>query len=332
MIELYVYSTFSLEVARNNAGKVGSIFHVPANTIHRNKDMDRFVQKRNLKTVFFVPFGSDIVADSKTGEEKATKRKARANELIFKKLYNSSSSYYGRSPMLSCVGAINASIACEEFNLYYFENRGIPDYAVLLSGEWDDTCVEKMASYMSKEMKGNENKGRTMVLQVPDQCKAEFEPLDKREKEGSFRLYAQDLDDKILGVYKVPRCKVSIQRVGKISGTDTAQAIRNYNDSVVEPLQNIVESIFNDKILPAVLGTESSFNLALNNLHIDDFNEKAETYTKLVERGAVTPNEVRQRLALGKEYDEGNKFYIASTLVEAGETDALTKFEPEIED
>jgi len=331
--DLQTIGDFSLEVACNNSGKVAKIFHVPAHTVFRNKDMDRFVQRRNTKTVFFVPFGSNIVADCKTGEEKEVSTKAKANELIFKKLYNSSSSYYGRSPMLSCVGAVTTSINCEEFNANYFSNRGIPSYVVLLTGEWDEDSVNKMSNYMSKEMRGNENAHRTMVFGVPEGGKAEFEPLENREKEGSFRLYAEDLDDKILAVYKVPRCKVSIQRVGKISGTDTAQAIRNYNDSVVEPLQCIIEDIFNNKILLAVLGKDTSFNFMLNNMHIDDFAEKSDAYTKLLERGVTTPNEIRQKLGLGKEYAEGDKFYIQSSLIESGESPSeLGKMENEIED
>lgn len=321
--DLETVGDFSLEVARNNAGRIGKIFHVPAHTCFRNKDMDRFVQKRGTKTVFFVPFGSDIIAESKTGEEKEVDREARANELIFKKLYNSSSDYYGRSPLLSVTGAIITSINAEEYNSNWFSNRGIPDYVILLEGDWDDDSVAKMSAYIGTELKGNENVGRTMVLQIPDKGKATFEPLEsaKSQKEGSFRLYSQDLDDKILGVLKVPRCKVSIQRVGRISGTDTGQALRNYNDSTVEPLQNIVESIFNTKILPGFLGGESHFNLVLNNMHIDDFNEKVEGHTKLLERGCETPNEVRQKLSLGKEYPSGDKYYVASNLVEAGEPD-----------
>jgi len=333
--DLQTIGDFSLEVARNNSGKVAKLFHVPSNTIYRNKDMDRFVQKRNNKVVWFTPFNSGIIVDSKTGEEKEVSPKLQANELIFKKLYNGSSSYYGRSPMLSCVGAIQSSIAAEEYNLAFFENRGIPDYAVLLTGEWEEGSVRKLSSYLSKELKGVENSHRTMCLQIPEGSKAEFEKLDDRSKEGSFRLYAEDLDDKILAVYKVPRCKVSIQRVGKISGTDTAESIRNYNDSVVEPLQNIIEDIFNNKILPAVLGSETSFNLVLNNLKIDDFSEKTEAFVKLLERGAVTPNELRQRLGLGAEYSEGNKYFISSQLVESGEAnvaDVSKDLESEIVD
>jgi len=318
--DLETVGDFSLEVARNNVGRVAKLFHVPAHTLYRNRDMDRFIQKRNNKVVWFTPFNSKIIADSKTGEEKEVSPKLQANELIFKKLYNSQSDYYGRSPMLPCVGAIQSSIAAEEYNLAFFENRGIPDYAVLLTGEWEEGSVRKLSNYLSKELKGVENSHRTMCLQIPEGSKAEFEKLDDRSKEGSFRLYAEDLDDRILAVYKVPRCKVSIQRVGKISGTDTAQAIRNYNDSVVEPLQCIVESLLNDKILPAVLGKEPSFRFMLENLHIDDFSEKSKSYGELLERGVMTPNEMRARLGLGQSYDSGDKFYIQSALIEAGES------------
>lgn len=335
IVDLQTIGDFSLEVARNNSGKVGKIFHLPSRTIFRNKDEDRFVQKRNNKVAWFVPFASDIEASAKTGEEGTYNAKQRCNEVIFKALYNSDG-YYGRSPMLSCVGAVKASISCEEFNTYFFDNRGLPEFAVLLTGEWSEGSERKMSAFMSKELKGNENRGKTLVMVVPDQCKCEFKPLEASAKtrEGSFRLYATDLEDRILSVYRVPRSKIGIQRVGKLGGSDTFESLRNYADSVVEPLQNIIEDIFNNKILPAVIGRDTSFNLALNNLHIDDFAAKSESHTKLIERGCATPNEVRQRLALGKEYPDGDKFYIASNLVEAGEPDVagVSKEEPEVEE
>lgn len=334
IVDLQTIGDFSLEVARSNAGRVGKIFHLPAHTIFRNKAQDRFVQRRGTKTVFFVPFGSDIVTESKTGEEKEVNRKARANEVIFKALYNSDG-YYGRSPMLSCVGAVKASISCEEFNTYFFDNRGLPEFAVLLTGEWSEGSERKMSAFMSKELKGNENRGKTLVMVVPDQCKCEFKPLEATNKtrEGSFRLYATDLEDRILSVYRCPRSKIGIQRVGKLGGSDTFDSLRNYSDSVVEPLQNIIEDIFNEKLLPAVLGSETSFNLVLNNLHVDDFVSKTEALVKLLEKGAITPNELRARLGLGAEYPNGEKFYISSSLIEAGEpADGLTKLEPEVED
>jgi len=334
IVDMQTVGDFSIEIARNNVGKVGKIFHVPAHTVYRDRNMEKFAQRRNNKTVWFKKFGEAQNISSKTGEELTGKGKDTANELIFKKLYNPQSDFYGRSPMLSAIGAISASIAIEEYNLYFFENRGIPALAILLSGEWEKDSVRKLSNYMSKEMRGNENAHRMMTMQIPEGSKVDFEKLDDRTKEGSFKVYSESLDDKILGVYKVPRCKVSIQRVGKISGTDTAESLRNYNDSVVEPLQNIIEDIFNEKLLPAVLGRDTSFNFMLNNMHIDDFASKAETHIKLVANGCETPNEVRQRLSLGQEYSEGNKFFIASNLIESGEpsSDGLSKLEPEVEE
>lgn len=319
--DLETIGDFSLEIARNNGGKIGKIFHIPAHTIFRNKDMNKFAQRRNNKVVWFSPFNSGLVVDNKTGKEKEVSPKAKANELIFKALYNSDG-YYGCSPMLPAVGAVRASISVEEFNTYFFDNRGLPEFAVLLTGDWSEGSEQKMSAFMSKELKGNENRGKTLVMVVPDECKAEFKPLEASAKtrEGSFRLYAQDLEDRILSVYKCPRSKVGIQRIGKLGGSDTFESLRNYNDSVVEPLQNIIESIFNEKILPGVLGREPVFKFTLNNLHIDDFSEKAEAYTKLLERGAMTPNEVRQKLGIGPEYESGNKYFIASNLIEAGES------------
>ena len=43
------------------------------------------------------------------------------------------------------------------------------------------------------------------------------------------------------------------------------------------------------------------------------------SYIKLVNSGIMTPNEAREQLGLNGRYDEGNSFYMPSTLVEIGE-------------
>ncbi|GAJ18774.1 unnamed protein product, partial [marine sediment metagenome] len=102
-----------------------------------------------------------------------------------------------------------------------------------------------------------------------------------------------------MGTMHVPPYKVGIFEAGKLGGNLGEAALRNYITSTVEPLETLVEDIFNNKILPAVLGKETSFRFELENVDTGDLAEKVDMYVKLFGCGAFTPNQLIEKLSLG---------------------------------
>ncbi len=309
---------FGLEVVRNNKGDVAEIYHVPAHTIRVHKSNEKYCQTRNNKKVWFKKFGVEDDISSKDGKESAKGKsftsKTKANELIFYRNFYPKSDYYGVPNAISAIGDIIALISLRDYNLAFFENYGVPSAIVTLSGDWETGSEKKISAYLNKEFKGTEKAHRTLVVrEAGEGCKIDYRPLGVEIKEASFKLYKQMAREDVLIAYSMPPERIGIRIVGKLGGNVAEEATRIYVQSVVEPLQVDLEDIINQKILQSEI-----YEFKFENIDTRNLQELVERLHKQIEHGVRTPNEVRKELGL-KEYPEGHKFYMMSSLLEIGE-------------
>lgn len=320
---------FGIEVARNNLKDVGEIFHVPAHTLRVHKSKKKYCQTRNNKKVWFKRFGETKDISAKEGKESKGKGKDKANELIFYKNYYPKSDYYGVPNIISAVGDVIGLIGLRDYNLAFFENYGIPAALIVLEGEWEAGSDKKVSDFLNKEIKGSDNAHRTLVVAQPENCKFKYEKLGVEVKEGSFRLYEQARRDDILIAYSMPPERIGVRVVGKLGGNVAEEATKIYVQSVVEPLQLDLEDIINDRLLQS-----ETYEFKFKNVDLRDYDLLVKRLTSEIGSGMKTPNEARNELGL-KPYPNGDQFYIASTLIAAGETEPegrLSKEEKEFLD
>lgn len=320
---------FGMEVCRNQLQEVGEIYHLPAHTLRVHKNKKKYAQTRNNKKVWFKKFGEKRDISAKDGKQRAGLGKDRANELIFYKNYYPKSGYYGMPNILSAVGDVVGLIGLRDYNLAFFENYGVPAALIVLEGEWEEGSEKKVMDFMNKELKGTENAHRTLVVTQPDKCKFNYQKLGVEVKEASFKLYEKTRQEDILIAYSMPPERVGIRVVGKLGGNVAKEATQTYVQGVVEPLQLDLEDIINEKLLQS-----ETYELKFKNVDLRDYDALIERLVKEVGSAIKTPNEARVELGL-KPYPEGDKFYVASTYVPAGEPspeDAFTKEEEEFLD
>ena len=320
--DLNTYGYAGLECVRTISGKeLVEIYPVKASSIWVHRSKEKYCQRMEIdRKAWFKRFGLEKDFSVETGKEgKGFTDEEKANELIFKKRYGESD-FYASPPWLSAIGAVMTLIAIEEFNLCHFLNFGIPSYVVMLEGEWDEGASKKITSFLTTECKGPQNAGKTMVLQLPPDGKATFEPVGVgKDKEASYRLYISNLQFHVTGTMHVPGYKVGILEAGKLAGNLGEAALRNYINSTVEPQQSLVEDIFNNKVLPAVLGNkEPSFRFELEDVDMGDLAQKVDMWVKLFGCGAFTPNQLIEKLGLGASYPEGDRYFVSSNYVEIG--------------
>jgi len=312
---------FALEVVRNNGGKVSEIYHVPAYTLWVHTEREKFRQKRGVsKKVWFKQFGLEENFSSKSGEKGEYGLEDRANELIFCKTNYPKNDYYGVPNVLPAVGSVLGLIGIRDFNLSFFTNYGVPAYLVTLTGEWEDDAQGMITKFLNTEVKGSENAHKTLVLQTPEGGTATFKPLSVDVKEGSFRVYQQVLREDVLAAYSMPAYRIGINIVGKLGGSNIQESTVIYNQSVVEPLQEDLEDIINNQLIEQGLDCHS-YLFKFNDMDLRDLEAEVNRYNSLIEHGAMTPNEARNRLDLGEPYSGGDRFYMSSTLVEIGEAE-----------
>lgn len=319
---------FGMEVCRNKLGDVGEIYHLPGHTLRVHKSKKKYAQTRNNKKVWFKKFGEKKDISAKDGKQRAGLGKDKANEMMFYKNYYPKSGYYGVPNILSAVGDVIGMIGLRDYNLAFFENYGIPAALIVLEGDWEDGSEEKVSSFLNKELKGSDNAHRTMVITQPDKCKFNYQKLGIEVKEASFKLYEQARRDDILIAYSMPPERIGIRVVGKLGGNVAEEATKLYVQGVVEPLQLDLEDI-----IKRLLNSEI-YELKFKNVDLRDYDALVEQLVKEVGSGMKTPNEARNELGL-KPYPEGDKFYIASTFIPAGEPspeEALSKREKEFLD
>ena len=314
-----------LEIGRNRIGEIGEIWHVPAHTLSVHKDKKKYAQSRNNKRVWFKKFGEGKNISRKTGKEIAGSRD-KANELIFYKNYYPLSDYYGVPNIISAVGDIMGMIGLRDYNLAFFENYGIPAAVVVLEGDWDTGSEKKVSDFINKEIKGSTNAHRTLVVTQAKDDKITWTPLNVEAKESSFKLYEKARQENILIAYSMPPERIGIRIVGKLGGNVAEEATKIYVQGVVEPLQLDFEDIINEKLLQS-----ETYKLKFTDIDTRDYDKLVNRLIKQVASAIITPNEARNKLGL-KPYLEGDKFFVSSNLVPAGEMDDDMKLAKEIED
>ena len=317
---------FGIEVIRNMEGGVEEVYHVLAHTIRVHKSQEKFCQERGQNKVWFKKFGLEGKHFSAMdGKETSFNLKTNANELIFYKNFYPRSDYYGAPNVLAAIGDVVGLIGLRDYNLSFFENYGIPAGLIVLEGDWDEGIEKTIGDFIDKELKGSDNAHRTMVVTQPTGSKFTYKPLGTEVKEGSFRLYEQARRDNVLIAYSMPPERVGVRVTGSLGGNVAEEATQVYVQGVVEPLQTDIEEIINEKLLQSEI-----YDFKFENIDLRDYTAEVERMMKEVAHGIRTPNEARNELGL-KPYPEGDKFFIASNLIEVGAPEeGMTKAEQDL--
>lgn len=317
---------FGLEVVRNNKQDIAELYHVPAYTLRVHKSKKMYCQIRNNKKVWFKKFGEDQNISSKTGKEISGRTRDAANELIYYKNYYPKSDFYGAPNVLSAVGDIMGLIGLRDYNLAFFENFGIPAALIVLEGEWDEGSAKKVGEELAKQFKGGANAHRTLVMEQPDKCNVNYTRLDTEVKEASFKLYEKTRQENVLISYSMPPERIGIRIVGKLGGNVAEEATKIYVQSVVEPLQLDLEEIINEQLMQS-----ETYKFKFKDIDTRDLIALSDRLGKEIGVAIKTPNEARNELGL-KPYADGDKFFMQSSLIEAGEADAEGKLSKEFQE
>jgi len=310
---------FGLEVVRDAKGDIIELFHVPAHTLKIHISMDKYCQVRGQSKVWFKKFGLEENFSAKKGTAGNFDLDKRANELIYYKNFYPRSDYYGVPNFISAVGDIMGLISIRDYNLNFFQNYGVPSAIIILKGPWGKGSDKTVTRFLEQEIKGTENAHRTLTVQQPDDCSFEYTPLRTEIKEGSFRLYQKNLKENVLVAYSMPPERIGVRVVGELGGNVAEEATKIYVQSVIEPLQTDIENIINDKILMQGLDCHS-YQLKFNDIDTRDLDLLVTRLDTQIRNSTMTPNEARKLMGRAP-YDEGDKFYVESTLVEAGEAE-----------
>lgn len=288
-------------------GPLQTIVHMPSHTMRAHVDGNRWCQIRNGKKRWFKRFGHDADVHQDTGQEAPLGTldpiKARATEVVSLINYTSRSDYYGLSDVLPALGAIHGDVARRDYNIAFFDNYGVPAYAVFISGNFDpgdedpvtrQTPLEKTIEDHFANIQANPHS--TMILSIPTagagegEVKIEMKPLSVEVKEASFRLYRKDNRDEVLSAHGVPPYRAGIAEEGSLGGTSAKESTEIYKQSIIEPRQEVLESIITMLLHDAFEITDWKFKL----VRIDTTDEMhdADLQGKVFLMGGIMPIQI----------------------------------------
>jgi PBSX family phage portal protein len=309
---------YYIEIVRNQAGKVSRLYRIPAQTMKVKTDKTVYCQTRNEKHVWFKRFALEGDISSKTGKPMGPEDKPedRATEVIHYRAPYPKSDYYGAPNILSAIGDLVGLIGCRDFNLSFFDNFGIPSAIITLTGDWDSEAETKIRNFLKTELKGAENGHKSLVISQTEDAKVEIKPLDPNPiKDLSFKDYEKTRKENILIAYSMPPERVGMRVVGQLGGNVAEESTKVYTESVIEPLQQDMEAIFN--MILRDLGI-TKYQMKFQALDLRNMAAISDRHVKEIEHGILTPNQALNELGL-QPYEGGNQHYIMANLVPVGQ-------------
>ena len=310
-----------LELVKENLdpkGKPAYINHLPSHTMRLHKEEKKWAQKRGNKIRWFKDVRSDQPVHKDTGIVGNATGEDRASEVMYWINYSSTSEIYGVPDFMPALRAIQGDLSAQEFNIAFFDNYGVPAYAVFVTGDFDPeehwidpedeslgkTSVTQEIQKHFQEMSRKPHS--TLVITLPTRTgvnggssdgdiKVTFEKLAVEVQDGSFRMYRQDNRDEVLAAHGVPPYRIGIAETGSLGGSTARESTEVYKMSVVEPRQQVIQDLLNRWVVRPLGITD--FMLELAEIDTRDEEHEMNLTIMLTQAGAMTKTELREHWA-----------------------------------
>ena len=304
----------AIEIIRESTSKsdIIRLKHIPAHTLRRHADQKRVLHINSSgKKVWFVIYGKnyndkgelcDIDAD--TGEfypYNTLEPNRKANELLWSMEYAPGTDYYGRPPIVSCLGSIKGDISAVRYNNSFFDNYGMPKFAITVTGDFADYDVDpedpdydytKTLRYRISEQIREviKNPHSAICITIPSEGEEgnvdlKITPLSVQTEEGHFRMYRKDTRDEVIHSHHVDPSRLGIYDAGNLNGTNANQTSNSYKYGTIAPIKAECEALIN------LIGKElevTSWKFSIEDVAPIDYNDDLKLADFLFARGAMT--------------------------------------------
>ena len=308
--------------------------HIPAQTLRRHADKKRVLHITPAgKKVWFVIYGKnydkngqlcDVSADDGTFHPyNSLSPSERANELLWTMEYAPGTDYYGRPPIVSCLGSIKGDIGAVKYNNSFFENYGMPKFAITVTGDFADYDEEpyiddgeghkipnpdyditqtlrwKIGQQIKEVIR---NPHSAICITIPSEgeegnVELKITPLSVQAEEGHFRMYRKDTRDEVIHAHHVDPSRLGIYDAGSLNGSNSESTMASYKYGTIAPikaeLEDLVNLIANDLEI-------TSWKFSIDEVAPIDYTKDLVLAEFLFARGAMTIRELVDNF--------GNKF------------------------
>ena len=365
------------EVRRDLRGFVAAINHIPFGTMRVLKDTTaekthaRFMHHRFNKKSLFIDFGNAAIAtdknnqpfdpaqappedfppydsrtshfkradyvDAKKGKPTANRANAANEFVMLARPPHTKSTIYGTPAGITAYKAMLAQIKIDDYNIQFFANKGVPQYAVIFEGlgasAGDEGLVadpdatgdeismeaaeiaaleETLRLFFQKQLaKGDRS---VLVLTLVGDAKVRFERLSTDKLEASFAEYEKRNQENIRISHRMPGAAMGLLDTANLGSGRDDTMMRRYRDHIVAPMQRMFAKYIDMIVRVGLL--IPYFEFAYIPLDIEEEQAARAFALKEFEAGAITLDqylEATGRTALPDGRGDVRIFRVANT-------------------
>lgn len=322
----------ALEVIRDTTSDSDPVKlkHIPAQTLRRHSDKKRVLHiTPSGKKVWYVIYGKnyddnnqlcDVKADDGTFHPyNSLSPSERANELLWTMEYAPGTDYYGRPPIVSCLGSIKGDIGAVKYNNSFFENYGMPKFAITVTGDFADydippedpeyditqTLRYKIGQQIKEVIK---NPHSAICITIPSEgeegnVELKITPLSVQAEEGHFRMYRKDTRDEVIHAHHMDPSRLGIYDAGSLNGGNSESTMASYKYGTIAPIKAELEDLVN---LMASELEITSWKFCIEDVAPIDYTKDLALADFLFARGAMTIRDLINNFGnkFGLNYDD----------------------------
>ena len=370
MIDKHTIGQGAIEVVRNKAGEISSLYHAPSYTIRvmiekldeatKTLKPQGCIQIRNGKKIYFKNYGDRRLRNrfsgeySDEGDVEHIPWELQASEMLLTRKYSSKNTYYGVPLYISALLAISGNRYAEETNNAFFRNSSIgPQMLILRNAHLTEESTKNLQDYWKAKYQGAENAYKLIVVDIesneiapeerltldekPAQASVDLKPMMTRD-EASYLKYIETNDDRIRACFRIPPILTGQMRDVNRANSETARYLAE--EQTFAPERRRLQKLINNTIVKdqGIKYVE----VVLNAMQIGDPGEAAKRETDIAKAGGRTIDDLRDlnsKDRFGKWWSalvpapvgvEFLKQYLLGVL--SGQTDILNEEEiPEVE-
>ena len=326
----------ALEVIRDTTSDsdVTKVKHIPAQTLRRHADKKRVLHITPAgKKVWFVIYGKnyddngtlcDVSADDGTFHPyNSLSPSERANEILWTMEYAPGTDYYGRPPIVSCLGSIKGDIGAVRYNNAFFDNYGMPKFAITVTGDFADYDVDptdpeyditqtlryKIGQQIKEVIK---NPHSAICITIPSEGEEgnvdlKITPLSVQTEEGHFRMFRKDTRDEVIHSHHVDPSRLGIYDAGHLNGNNSQATMSSYKYGTIAPIKAEMEDLVN--LIAKDLGV-TSWKFSIEEVAPIDYTKDLVLAEFLFARGAMTIRDLLDNFGnkFGLSYEEDEPY------------------------
>jgi len=329
-----------MEILRRNTSEsdIVDLNPTPIFNMKVHRDGVRVLQRVGKKHRWFILYGKNTTPDGvkfdvdcDTGEQveyNSLDPSERANELIWGVNYAPHAPVYGSAKVVPVIRAIFGDLGRSRFNSSFFQNYGMPSYAVTVTGDFDPGMDEEDPDYdetktlkykikenMEQAVKNPHSAFAMLVPSTEGNVHVSFTKLNAGgSNEASFRLYRADNRDEVLSAHGVPPYRIGMAINGSLGGNTSVESSNIYNTSIIQPIkkknEDIVNQILSDEYYRLHGEKYLSWLFKIEDIDKRDYARDLQSASILFSLGAMTPRQISESLGkpLGAVADPDNPY------------------------